>query len=75
MCAIFEGTLEISQIKELEQVAELSHTLIYRISELILRIGWIPLEGEAKHNELTEEALHNLKSIVEEQSHSSMRTV
>jgi hypothetical protein len=45
------------------------------MSKLILGIGWISLEGEAKHNEPTEEALHNLKGIVEEQSHSSMRTV
>lgn len=72
---IFEGSVEIWQLREVEQGAELRHTLIYRISKLILRIGWIFLGGEAKHNELTEEALHNLKSIVEEQSHSSMRAI
>ncbi len=72
---IFEGSVEIWQLREVEQGAELSHTLIYRISKLILRIGWILLGGEAKHNELTEEALHNLKSIVEEQPHLSMRVI
>jgi len=72
---IFAGSVEIWQLREVEQGIELSHTLIYRISKLILRIGWIFLGGEAKHNELTEEALHNLKSIIEEQSHASMRTV
>lgn len=72
---IFAGSVEIWQLREVEQGTELSHALIYRISKLILRIGWIFLGGEAKHNQLTEEALHNLKSIVEEQSHASMRTI
>jgi uncharacterized protein YndB with AHSA1/START domain len=68
---IFEGSAEIWQIKEAEEGVELSHTLIYRINGLIFRIGWIFLGGEAKHNELTEEALGNLKRIVEGKSHSS----
>ena len=63
---IFEGSAEIWQIKEVEEGAELSHTLIYRINGLIFRIGWIFLGGKAKHNELTKEALGNLKRIVEE---------
>jgi uncharacterized protein YndB with AHSA1/START domain len=70
---IFGGSVEVWQLEEVEHGAELSHTLIYRINKLILRLGWIFLGGEAKHNELTEEALGNLKTIVEEKSHSMMR--
>jgi uncharacterized protein YndB with AHSA1/START domain len=69
---IFEGSAEIWQIKEVDKGAELSHTLIYRINGLIFRIGWI-LGGKAKHNELTEEALDNLKRIVEGKPHASLR--
>ena len=70
---IFRGGVEVWQLDEVEHGAELSHTLIYRINKPILRLGWIFLGGEAKHNELTEEALGNLKRIVEEKSHSWMR--
>jgi hypothetical protein len=69
---IFEGSLEIWPIKEIEKGAELSHTLIYQINGLILRIGWIFLGGKAKHNELTEEALGNIKRIVQGKSYSPM---
>jgi uncharacterized protein YndB with AHSA1/START domain len=72
---IFEGSFEIWQLRETGQGTELSHTLIYRINKLILRIGWIFLGGEAKHNELTEEALNNLKRILEEKSASSVGTI
>jgi len=70
---IFEGGVEIWQIKEVEEGAELSHTLIYRINGLIFKIGWILLGGKAKHDELTEEALGNLKRIVEGRSDVSTR--
>lgn len=69
---IFEGGIEIWRLKEVEEGVELSHTLIYRINRLIFRIGWIFLGGEAKHNELTEEALDNLKRIVEGRSHPAL---
>jgi uncharacterized protein YndB with AHSA1/START domain len=69
---IFEGSVEVWQLEEVERETELSHTLIYRINKLILRLGWIFLGGQAKHNELTEEALHNLKTMVEGKSRSSM---
>jgi len=69
---IFEGSVEVWQLEEIEGETELSHTLIYRIDKLILRLGWIFLGGQAKHDELTEEALHNLKTMVEQKSHSSM---
>jgi uncharacterized protein YndB with AHSA1/START domain len=70
---IFEGGVEIWQIKEMGEGAELSHTLIYRINGLIFKIEWILLGGKAKHDELTEEALGNLKRIVEGRSHLSTR--
>jgi hypothetical protein len=70
---IFEGGIEVWRIKEVGEGVELSHTLIYRINRLIFRIGWIFLGGEAMHNELTKEALDNLKRIVERRSHSSLR--
>jgi len=66
---IFGGSVEVWRLEEGEHGTELHHTLIYRINKLILRLGWIFLGGEAKHNELTEEALGNLKRIVEEKSH------
>jgi hypothetical protein len=70
---IFDGGVEIWQIREVEEGAELSHTLIYRINGLIFRIGWALLGGKAKHDELTEEALGNLKRIVEGRSDVSTR--
>lgn len=70
---IFEGGVESWQIKEVEEGAELSHTLIYRINGLIFKIGWALLGGKAKHDELTEEALGNLKRIVEGRSDVSTR--
>ena len=70
---IFEGGVEIWQIKEVEEGAKLSHTLIYRINGLIFKLGWILLGGKTKHDELTEEALGNLKRIVEGRSHLSPR--
>jgi len=70
---IFDGGVEIWQIREVEEGAELSHTLIYRINGLIFKIGWALLGGKAKHDELTEEALGNLKRIVEGRSDVSTR--
>ena len=70
---IFEGSVEVWQLKEVEEGVELSHILIYRINRLIFRIGWILLGGEQRHNELTREALDNLKTIVEGEFRSSMR--
>lgn len=63
---IFEGGVEIWDLKKNEFGTEISHTLLYQIKRWIYWIGWSLLGGEKKHNELTEVALHRLKSLLEE---------
>jgi len=43
------------------------------MNALCSRIGWSFLGGEQRNNDLTTEALDNLKRIVEGESRSSMR--
>lgn len=63
---IFEGGIEIWDLKNNEFGSEVTHTLLYQIKRWIYRIGWSFLGGEKKHNELTETALGRLKSLLEE---------
>jgi ribosome-associated toxin RatA of RatAB toxin-antitoxin module len=63
---IFEGGIEIWDLKKMEAGAEVTHTLVYQIRRLIYRIGWFLLGGEKKHDELTELALFRLKSLLEQ---------
>lgn len=62
---IFEGGIEIWDLKKIESGTEVTHTLVYPIKRWIYKIGWFFLSGEKKHNELTELALCHLKSLVE----------
>ncbi|MEW6377902.1 MAG: SRPBCC domain-containing protein [Thermodesulfobacteriota bacterium] len=62
---IFEGGIEIWDLKKRESETEVTHTLVYRIRRWIYRIGWSLLGGEKKHNKLTETALKRLKSLLE----------
>jgi uncharacterized protein YndB with AHSA1/START domain len=62
---IFEGGIEIWDLKKTESGTEVTHTLIYQIKQWIYKIGWFLLGGEKKHNELTEIALFRLKSFLE----------
>ena len=62
---IFEGGVEIWELNKKEAGTEVTHTLLYRISRWIYKLGWFLLGGERKHNELTELALLRLKSYLE----------
>jgi uncharacterized protein YndB with AHSA1/START domain len=62
---IFEGGIEIWDLKKVESGTEVTHTLVYQIKRMIYRIGWFLLGGEKKHDELTELALFRLKSLLE----------
>jgi uncharacterized protein YndB with AHSA1/START domain len=62
---IFEGGIEIWDLKKVESGTEVTHTLVYQIKRMIYRIGWFLLGGEKKHDELTELALLRLKSLLE----------
>jgi hypothetical protein len=62
---IFEGGIEIWDLKKMESGTEVTHTLVYQIKRMIYRIGWFLLGGEKKHDELTEFALSRLKSLLE----------
>ncbi len=62
---IFEGGIEIWDLRKTESGTEVTHTLVYQIKRLIYRVGWFFLGGEKKHDELTETALSRLKSILE----------
>lgn len=63
---IFEGGIEIWDLKKNPFGTEVTHTLLYQTKRWIYRIGWSFLGGEKKHNELTETALGRLKSLLEE---------
>ncbi|MGB9630067.1 MAG: SRPBCC family protein [Thermodesulfobacteriota bacterium] len=63
---IFEGGIEIWDLKRNESGTEVTHTLLYQMKRWIYKMGWSLLGGEKKHNELTEIALGRLKSLLEE---------
>jgi len=63
---IFEGGIEIWNLKKMDMETEVMHTLLYQIHRRIYKIGWVLLGGEKKHNELTELALGRLKTLLEE---------
>jgi len=62
---IFEGGIEIWELKKTESGTEVTHTLVYQIKRWIYKIGWFLLGGEKKHDELTDIALARLKSLLE----------
>ncbi|MBM4322290.1 MAG: SRPBCC family protein [Deltaproteobacteria bacterium] len=62
---IFEGGIELWDLKRTETGTEVTHTLVYQIKRWIYKVGWFLLGGEKKHNELTELALRRLKSLLE----------
>jgi uncharacterized protein YndB with AHSA1/START domain len=62
---IFEGGIEIWDLRKTESGTEVTHTLVYEIKRMIYRMGWLLLGGERKHNKLTEIALLRLKSLLE----------
>ena len=62
---IFEGGIEIWDLKKMESGTEVTHTLVYQIRRWIYKVGWFLLGGEKKHDELTELALLRLKSLLE----------
>jgi len=62
---IFEGGIEIWDLKKTESGTEVAHTLVYQIKRWIYKVGWSLLGGEKKHNELTELVLSRLKSLLE----------
>jgi hypothetical protein len=62
---IFEGGIEIWDLKKMESGTEVTHTLVYQIRRWIYKIGWFLLGGKKKHDELTEVALSSLKSLLE----------
>jgi uncharacterized protein YndB with AHSA1/START domain len=62
---IFEGGIEIWDLKKVESGTEVTHTLVYQIRRWIYKVGWFLLGGEKKHDELTELALFRLKSLLE----------
>jgi hypothetical protein len=68
LSGIFEGGIEIWDLKKKEFGTEVTHILLYKINRWIYRIGWYLLGGERKHNELTELALYRLKSLLEKNS-------
>lgn len=61
---IFEGGIEIWDLKKRESGTEVIHTLVYKINRWIYKVGWFLLGGEKKHDELTELALLRLKSLL-----------
>ena len=63
---IFEGGIEIWDLKKTESGTEVTHRLVYKIHRWIYKVGWFLLGGEKKHDELTELALSRLKSLLEE---------
>ncbi|MBM4307279.1 MAG: SRPBCC family protein [Deltaproteobacteria bacterium] len=62
---IFEGGIEIWDLKKTESGTEVTHTLVYKIKRWIYKVGWFLLGGAKKHDELTEIALSRLKSFLE----------
>ena len=62
---IFEGGIEIWDLKKMESGTKVTHTLIYKINRWIYRVGWTFLGGEKKHDDLTEIALSRLKFLLE----------
>lgn len=62
---IFEGGIEIWDLKRKERGTEVTHTLLYRIQRWVYKMGWFLLGGEKKHDELTETTLSRLKSLLE----------
>lgn len=63
---IFEGGVEIWDLKKIESGTLVTHTLLYQIKRWVYKMGWFLLGGEKKHNELTETTLKRLKSLLEE---------
>ncbi len=66
---IFEGGIEIWDLKKTESGTEVTHTLVYQINRWIYKVGWFLLGGKKKHDELTELALSHLKSLLERNAH------
>ncbi len=62
---IFQGGVEIWDLKKVGSGTEVTHTLIYKIHRWIYKAGWTLLGGEKKHDELTEIALSRLKNLLE----------
>ncbi len=62
---IFQGGIEIWDLKETVSGTKVTHTLVYGINRWIYKIGWFLLGGKKKHDELTELALSRLKSLLE----------
>lgn len=62
---IFEGGIEIWDLKRKGPGTEVTHILLYKINRWVYRIGWYLLGGQRKHNELTELGLRRLKSLLE----------
>lgn len=62
---IFDGGMEVWDLKKTESGTEVTHTLVYKIDRWTYKIGWYLLGGVKKHDELTETALHRLKSLLE----------
>jgi hypothetical protein len=62
---IFEGGIEIWDLKKMEPGTEVTHTLVYNINRWIYKVGWFLLGGKKNHDELTEIALSHLKSFWE----------
>ena len=62
---IFQGGIEVWDLKKRESGTEVTHTLVYKIHRWIYKVGWFLLGGEKKHDELTEIALFRLKSLLE----------
>jgi uncharacterized protein YndB with AHSA1/START domain len=62
---IFQGGVEIWDLKKTESGTEVTHTLVYKIRRWIYKVGWTLLGGEKKHDELTEIALSRLKALSE----------
>ncbi len=62
---IFEGGIEIWDLRRKETGTEVTHTLLYRIRRWVYKMGWFLLGGEKKHDELTEITLSRLKSFLE----------
>jgi len=66
---IFNGGIEIWDLKKKNSGTEVTHTLLYKIQRWIYKVGWFLLGGEKKHDELTEVALSRLKNLLEEKIH------
>jgi len=62
---IFEGGVEIWDLKKTGSGTEVIHILVHQIHRWIYKVGWYLLGGKRKHHELTQLALFRLKSLLE----------